>query len=479
MSAIGTSLASVSSLLFARSRDSRFIDQKDPKRVLYIPRGEHHQAEPGDAHASTEWAADDAGHFGPYRRMEPLGRGGMGIVWRAERTDEDGVKRTVALKRILPSSCLEPEIITMFLHEARLAMRLSHPNIVRSYATGEIGGQPYLEMELLDGVDLLSLLCATETKLPIQFSLWVVGQLCRALGYVHGLRDEERRPLRLVHSDVSLTNVMACRDGTVKLIDFGIAAIAAGDGRPAGNGALKGKVGYLAPEVIAGDMYDHRADLFAAGVVLHELLSNRRLFEADNECGALALNDACEIKPPSKFNPAVPEALDRIVLRALAKNPDDRYPSADEMARDLARVFDRQCWDAGDTAALVKRLTLDLAEDRLDAPFPPTWPECHWLPAWPPGTVDGLERTQRVARKQRAAEPESFEVPIVVSDELELQVIWDTFVDQQSLPSRNGPVGAAPAETARVAHRRKLRTQQRVPAATRRRKAPQPARAAK
>jgi eukaryotic-like serine/threonine-protein kinase len=292
-------------------------------------------------------------NFGPYRLLQLIGRGGMAEVWRACVGGDEAA--TLAIKRILPHLCDELPVVEMFLSEARLAMRLRHPNLVATLNAGLLGGQPYIAMELVDGVDLRALLRARPEPLPVSFCVSVVRDLCRALAYVHTLADDDGRALGLIHRDVSHSNVMVQRDGTVKLLDFGVAK-AAQLSRMARTrtGEIKGKLGYLAPEVIQAGGYDHRADLFAAGVVLYELLANGRLFEAPDEGALLWLNIQCVVPPPSQRRPEVSPALDAIVRRALARDSEERYGSGEELARDLDALLGEAGWSVADTRALLR-----------------------------------------------------------------------------------------------------------------------------
>jgi serine/threonine protein kinase len=326
-------------------------------------RGRRHERN-ADGRSPRPGASSDTA-FGSYRLQRRIGRGGMAEVWRAEWRRSDGTRERVALKRILPGLCERRDVLDMFLTEARLAMRLAHPKIVRTVDAGEVEGQPYLAMELIAGIDLNALWRAAPDPLPIGFVVSVVKDICRALGYVHRLRDEHDVPLGLVHRDVSPSNVMMARDGSVKLLDFGVAkalGVATLDVTRAG--VLKGKFGYMAPEQIRGKGYDQRADVFAAGVVLHELLANRRLFKAEDEYVTLALNHACKIAPPSAQNPAVPSSLDRVAMRALAKHPEDRYANADEMAHELRRALDDFPCSQKDAAAVVRERAHRIAARR-------------------------------------------------------------------------------------------------------------------
>jgi serine/threonine protein kinase len=246
----------------------------------------------------------------------------------------------VALKRILPPLCGRREVVDMFLSEARIAMRIDHSKIVRTLDAGEVDGQPYLVMELIDGVDLNAMRRASNDSLPVGFSTHVVREVCRALAYLHRLSNDKGEPLRLVHRDVTPSNVMLARDGAVKLVDFGVAkALGLERARGTRAGVIKGKIGYMAPEQISGGKYDQRADIFAAGVILYELLANRRLFKASSDYVTLELNCACRVMPPSSANPDVPPELDAIALRALARDPDHRFQRAEDMAHKLHRVL--------------------------------------------------------------------------------------------------------------------------------------------
>jgi serine/threonine-protein kinase len=293
--------------------------------------------------------------FGRYEPLRLLGHGGMADVWSAAWHSPSGERVLVALKRILPHLCHDPAVVRMFAHEARLSMRLAQRNIVRTLDVGEVSGQPYIALELLDGVDLRQILRSPRNRPSLGFALWVVHELCAALAYAHRLTDERGHPLGVVHRDVSPSNVMLEYDGSIKLLDFGIAK-ALGDASTEATqyGVVKGKIGYLAPEVLGGAPFDHRADLFALGVILHELLTHQRLFVGDHQQAALARNRACQVAPPSAVNPEVPLQVDEIAERALARDPNHRYASAEDMFAALTRALERWPWSRAQTAALVQ-----------------------------------------------------------------------------------------------------------------------------
>ncbi|MSP59251.1 MAG: serine/threonine protein kinase [Myxococcales bacterium] len=298
--------------------------------------------------------------FGKYQLLRRLGRGGMAEVWEAEINGPAGFARTLVVKRILPHLAADPRFVEMFCAEARLSARLSHANIVQVFEFGEVDGEYFLAMELVRGCDLASLLQEARRigPPPPGLGALVLREVCRALAYAHALRDDRGAPLGLVHRDVSPSNIMVSVDGAVKLLDFGIAKALGDHDHRTQTGVLKGKCGYLAPEQVEsrGRDVDPRADLFAAGVVLHEALTGNRLFQRADLGETLALVREARVEPPSLVNPAAPPELDRICLRALARLPASRYQTADEMAADLDEVIHRLRFGPEQLAALQREL---------------------------------------------------------------------------------------------------------------------------
>jgi serine/threonine protein kinase len=295
------------------------------------------------SHASRRLArpAPAAARFGKFVLVDRLGRGGMAEVWKARMSGPAGFQRVVVVKRILPHLAEDPSFVEMFLSEARLSARLNHTNIVHVYELGEAEGEYYLAMEYVRGKDLVSVMRAEAQRQYFDPGLaaFAVREVCRALHYAHVLTDEDGAPLRLIHRDVSPSNVMLAFDGAVKLLDFGIAkALSDANDNRTQTGTLKGKFGYMAPEQVTGRDFDHRADLFAAGVVLHEALTGRRLFKGATDLQTISLVREARVQPPSAVNMVVGPELDRICLKALAREPEDRYQTCDEMARDLDEV---------------------------------------------------------------------------------------------------------------------------------------------
>ncbi|MEZ4366487.1 MAG: protein kinase [Kofleriaceae bacterium] len=271
--------------------------------------------------------------FGPYTVYEPLGTGGMATVHRAVQRGIEGFDRSVALKRLLAEFAHDEGFVKSFVREAKIAAQLRHVNCAQTYDLGKVGNVYYIAMEMVVGNDLRRILRQTATitgPMPVQLTVNLLIQLCDALEYAHNLADEAGEPLGIIHRDVSPANVIVARDGTAKLIDFGIAKASAAS-LATMSGQLKGKFAYMAPENLTGNI-DARADLFAVGVIAHELLTARPLFAGgDDDFETLKRVRSMPIVPPSQINRDVPPDLDTIVLTALARNPDERWQSAAAM----------------------------------------------------------------------------------------------------------------------------------------------------
>jgi serine/threonine protein kinase len=297
--------------------------------------------------------------FGAYTLLERIGHGELAEVWKARLDSAGAVSRLVALKRISAERVGDPAFAQMFLTEARISSHLYHANVAQVFECGEVDGHYFLAMELVEGCDLASAIRAERARgaLDAGLAAFVVSQVCAALDYIHALTDEDGRPLQLVHRDVSPTNVMLSSSGTVKLIDFGIAkAIADAQAPRTRTGVVKGNLWYLSPEQVEGHPADHRSDLFACGILLHEALTGRRLFKGATDDESLQRIRAARVSPPSQINPDSTPELDRICLKATARDPRERYQSAVEMARDLQPVVDALGWGSPQLAAKVTAL---------------------------------------------------------------------------------------------------------------------------
>lgn len=281
--------------------------------------------------------------FGPYLVYEQLGEGGMAHVHRAELVSPSGLRKQVALKRLNTDACEDPALVAAFVHEAQLAARLHHPNIVQAYDLGKIDDTYYMAMELVPGPTLWQVMTLVQNgagAVPLPIALEILIEICDALDHVHGLCDEGGKPLELIHRDVSPANIIISRTGAAKLIDFGIAKVRSAR-HATEAGIIKGKHGYVAPEYTYGHL-DQRADLFALGVVAHELISGRRLFLADSGPATIANVRHLPVAPPSRFAPGVSSALDAIVLTALEREPGMRWQSAGALRAALVEEARKQ-----------------------------------------------------------------------------------------------------------------------------------------
>jgi hypothetical protein len=284
-------------------------------------------------------AAQRPEQFGPYLVYERLGAGGMATVHRAIKTGIEGFQRPVALKRLLSQYAGDQDFVRSFVREARLASKLTHPNIAQTFDLGRVDLTYYIAMELVDGVDLRSVLkhiAYSVGPMPVPLVLALGVQLCDALDYAHNVKDETGRPLGLVHRDVSPSNLLLGRDGVLKVIDFGVAKASTNTHYTA-SGILKGKFSYMAPESLDGHT-DARSDLFAVGVILHELLTARPLFRGESDFDTLEQVKRLPSPAPSVSNPNVPREVDQVVLTALQKNPTQRWQTAAQLRNALASL---------------------------------------------------------------------------------------------------------------------------------------------
>ena len=271
--------------------------------------------------------------YGNYELIERLATGGMAEIFLARQLGVQGFEKELVIKRILPHLAADPSFVRMFLDEARIAARLSHPNIAQIYNLGAQSGTYFIAMEYLDGKDLRAVwkLCeARGAPMPPQHAFRVVAEAASALQHAHKRLNKQGKPLGIVHRDVSPQNIIVTRAGGIKVVDFGIAK-AADSSEKTRAGVLKGKFAYMAPEQAAGGKVDRRADIFALGVVLHELLTGERLFKRDTDMGTLTAVSHCLVDPPSKRVPSLDDEVDEVVLKALQKKPADRYQEAEQL----------------------------------------------------------------------------------------------------------------------------------------------------
>jgi len=309
--------------------------EEPPRPPARIARG----TQPRDVLDGAASAATEGEQFGPYIVHEKLGSGGMATVHRAEQRGIAGFSKPVALKRMFAHLADDPMFLQSFVHEAQLASRLRHDHIAQAYDFGKEGDTYYMAMELVPGPTLQQLMNrarAGKGAIPLPIIIEILIQLCDALDHAHNLCDDAGKPLGIIHRDVSPSNVIVSNAGMVKLIDFGIAK-ALGSASRTSAGIIKGKFGYIAPEYTRGQL-DARADLFALGVIAHELLSGRRLFRGESDFATLIDVREKTIERPSANNAAVPIDLDDVVMTALERDPNLRWQSAGAMRNALAAV---------------------------------------------------------------------------------------------------------------------------------------------
>ena len=274
--------------------------------------------------------------FGRYELLKKLAAGGMGQVFLARKKGV-GFEKLVVLKTILPHLVEDEEFFTMFLDEAKLTARLNHPNIAQIFDVEVEQNQHFVVMEYVQGEDVRRVekrSRAESIRIPLGVILRVIADAAAGLHYAHTATDDTGVPMGIVHRDISPQNILVGFDGGVKVIDFGVAK-AAGRLQHTATGVLKGKFPYMSPEQADGQDLDARSDIFALGIVLWEMLCDRRLFKGDNDLASQRLVKAAAVPAPSSIEPSLSPALDAIVLKALAKNRDDRFADAGEFRHAL------------------------------------------------------------------------------------------------------------------------------------------------
>ncbi len=305
--------------------------------------------------------------LGPYELLQRIATGGMAEVYLARRAGPHGFQKIVAVKRILPQLARDSDFLAMFVDEARVCARLSHPNIVQVFDFGEQDGELYMAMEYVEGTTAARLIRAAATRgeeIPLDVSLHVALSVLRGLDYAHNLRDEDGRLFSLVHRDVSPGNVLIDRSGAVKLTDFGIFRAAETERRTEA-GQLKGKLGYMSPEQVTGRELDARSDLFTVGIVLAELVTIRPLFSGGTELDVLFRIRDADITSLERANTSVPDDVRQLLFRALAKDPALRFASAAAFAEAIEEIIRRRRLQVGPAklAAWVERLGLTQASE--------------------------------------------------------------------------------------------------------------------
>src|SRR4051812_1020201 len=279
--------------------------------------------------------------MGKYKLVRLIAAGGMAEVYLARQAGAAGFQKLVCLKRILPHLARDKQFVEMFLNEARLAARLDHPNIVSIFDLGGANGNYFIAMEFIDGPSLRAVAKRAHERgerLPIAEIVKIVCMAAAGLHYAHELTGDDGKPLGLVHRDISPDNILVHRNGAAKVVDFGIAK-AANSGGMTRTGTLKGKVAYMPPEQLRGDPLDRRADVFALGVVLYEMIAGQRPWEGDSEVSLIGRILSEEPRPLASARPDAPQGLAAVLDRALAKDREGRYASCHDLQADLEALL--------------------------------------------------------------------------------------------------------------------------------------------
>ncbi|XXX77556.1 serine/threonine-protein kinase [Sorangium sp. So ce134] len=277
---------------------------------------------------------------GRYRVLLELGQGGTACALLAVARGPSGFSKLVVLKTPKKAHALDPEFRRMFLNEARLSARLNHANIVQTNEVIEENGSAVLVMEFLDGQPLSSVLTAGRDSLPLAMHLQIIAHALCGLHHAHELEDFDGQKLNVVHRDMTPHNIFVTYDGHVKILDFGIAKLDRGSDYQTETGVIKGKIRYMAPEQMMGEKLDRRADLYAVGVMLWEAATGERMWKETPEPLLMNLVLNGEVASPRSVKPSVPLELERIIMKALAPERQDRYATAAQLAADLEAIID-------------------------------------------------------------------------------------------------------------------------------------------
>ncbi len=333
-------------------RPNTGVDIKNSTRIVSNTRPKNPYERPSDTEppptindSPKSFPETPVAMCGRYRLCFEIAQGGMATLFLARQEGPAGFDRVVALKRIHASMLDDPQFVEMFFDEARLASRISHPNVCGVVDFGEADGNHFIAMEYLLGQPLAAIRrrISADTELlarSVGPVLRIIADAAEGLHAAHELRDETGTLLNVVHRDISPPNILVTFDGNTKVLDFGIAK-AANRVHKTSTGVLKGHLGYMSPEQMLGAPVDRRADIWALGVVLWELLTGRRLFEGSDFEILKAVSRGGDIAWPSRVRAGIAPVWDSIVMKALSRDPEARYATAREMSRDINRVLAR------------------------------------------------------------------------------------------------------------------------------------------
>lgn len=271
--------------------------------------------------------------FGRYFLIDKIAVGGMAEVFKAKSFSHGGFEKLLVIKRILQHLTENEDFVEMFIDEAKISVELQHPNIVQIYDFGRIAENYFIAMECVEGKDvkgLLRKLAERRKVLPMEYAVYIAHEMCKGLDYAHKRTDMQGAPLSIIHRDVSPSNILVSYSGEVKIADFGIAKAQISAYNTKG-GVLKGKFEYMSPEQASGTDLNHQSDVFSTGIILHEMLTGRRLFKTNSDIKTLERIKAVDVQPPSELNAGIPKRLDDIVMKAMSKDPSERFADARDL----------------------------------------------------------------------------------------------------------------------------------------------------
>jgi serine/threonine-protein kinase len=309
--------------------------------------------------------------FGKYLLLEKVGSGGMAEIFKAVIRGVGDFQKVLVVKRILLAYSRDPTFVKMFTDEARITAPLQHSNIVSIYEFDQVDGQYYLAMEFVNGRDLQRVMSRANKlgrAIPVEVALHIVGEVCKALWYAYNARDARGSPLRIIHRDVSPSNILISFDGEVKVTDFGVAKAANSTAREAtGAGGLKGKLGYMSPEQVLGRDVDHRSDIFSLGIVLFETLTLKRMFLGRTDLQTLMNVRDADVERRLGRHPEIPEVVADVIRKALAKAPEKRFRGANDFQSSIQDVlYERGKRVGQDTvAAFMRDMFAEEAEQEI------------------------------------------------------------------------------------------------------------------
>jgi serine/threonine protein kinase len=307
--------------------------------------------------------------FGKYTLLEKIGSGGMAEIFKAVARGAGDFQKVLVVKRILLRFSKDPSFVKMFKDEAQITAPLQHANIVSIYEFDEVEGQYYLAMEFVNGVDLQAVMARANKlgmSVPVPVALFIVGEICKALWYAYNARDAYGKPLKIIHRDVSPSNILISYDGEVKVTDFGVAKASTSKGETQ-SGVLKGKLGYMSPEMVLGRDIDNRSDIFSLGIILFELITLKRMFLGRTDLQTLINIRDADVNKRLARHAEIEIGVAEIIRKALAREPEDRYASAQDFLDDIQNYMfsKRQRISQAEVSAAMKELFAEKVEREL------------------------------------------------------------------------------------------------------------------